>query len=227
MKLVHTPLIAFLTLLPSLYLSAQVSTNDEPMSQGIQPAYLVEIEVGNSRLVENEWKDFMDSYGGKTKSVKGNRSEKITTSADIVSVSAGKPLEVYAQTEKSQGNTTLHKVWFSIDGNYLDRNTNSDANKEAVKILEKFALQCKVTDTEQELKQAEKKLRQVESDLDKLKKQNVGYHRDIENYEKKIEKAKDDIKKNEQQQLDTAELIKLQNEMLKEIGQRLKDLRNS
>ena len=207
-------------------IEAQVSMSDEEMSQGMQPAFIVEVEVDDSKLVENVWKKFMKDYGGRTKKVKGGGGELITTGADIAAINAGRPFEIYSKTGKSQAGVVEHKVWFKVGEDFVDKYDNKEAYDEAVKILEKFALECKIAQTDQELAKAEKKLRQLESDLDRLKRQNDSYHRDIENYEKKIEQAKENIAKNEELQVETGQNIELQKQILEEIRQRLKDLRN-
>ena len=207
--------------------NAQVSVSDEEMSQGIQPAFIVEVDVDDSKLVGKVWKDFMQDYGGKVKRVKGGSGEQVTTGADIAAINAGKPFEIYSKTERSKGGKVMHKVWFKVGDDFVDKNDHREAYEEAVKVLEKFALECKIAQTNEELESAEKKLRQLENGLDRLKRQNDGYHRDIENYQKKIEEAKENIIKNEQQQVEAAENLKLQKEILEQIRQKLKDLRNN
>lgn len=227
MKRLLVPFILLLMAISSEQSMAQITMSDEEMSQGMQPAFIVEVEVDDSKLVENVWKDMMKDYGGRMKRVKGGSGEQITTGADIAAINAGQPFEIYSKTEKSKGSTVQHKVWFKVADDFVDKYDNKDAYDEAVKVLEKFALDCKIAQTNGQLDDAEKKLRSLENDLDKLKRQNDGYHRDIENYEKKIEQAKDNIEKNEKQQVEVGDNIKLQKEILEEIQQRLKDLRNN
>jgi uncharacterized coiled-coil DUF342 family protein len=89
----------------------------------------------------------------------------------------------------------------------------------------KFAHQCKIEQTNNELGESEKKLKGLEKDLDKLKKDNDGYHKDIADAEKKIAEAKDNIIKNEVQQKDAVEMINLQKQLVEEIKLRLGDLK--
>lgn len=215
------------TLIFTNWVHAQVSMADEAMSQGIQPAFIVEVPVNDSKLVENVWKDMMKAYSGKTKRTKGSSNEQLTTEADIAAINAGQPLEIYSETESGAQGNVVHKVWFRINNEFLDKHKNQEAVDEAVKILEKFVLECKIAQTTKELEMAEKKLRQLEAEQDRLKRQNDTYHRDIENYERKIELAKQNILKNEEQQAQTAENIQLQKELLEEIRQRLTDLKNN
>lgn len=206
---------------------AQITMADEEMSQGIQPAFIVELETDDSRLVSKVWDKFMDDYGGRTKRVKGGGGEQLTTGANIAAINAGKPMEIYSKTEKSKDGITTHKVWIKVGDAFLDKYNNPEAYQEAVKVLQNFILEVRIAKTNEELDDAEKKLRQLENDLDRLKRQNDSYHRDIENYEKKIEEAKERIKKNEEQQKETAKNLELQKQILEEIRQRLKDLRNN
>ncbi|GAB4253441.1 MAG: hypothetical protein Kow0027_18830 [Saprospiraceae bacterium] len=221
------PLVILLVALASNSVKAQVSMSDEEMSQGMQPAFIVEVAVDDSKLVENVWKDMMKDYGGKTKRVKGGSGEQVTTGADIAAINAGQPFEIFSKTEKSKDGVVIHKVWFKVGEDFVDKYDNREAYDEALKLLEKFALECKIAQTNEELAKAEKKLKQLENDLDRLKRQNDGYHRDIENYEKKIEQAKENIAKNEKQQQEAEENLKLQKEILEGIRQKLKDFRNN
>ncbi len=227
MKNYLTLTIALLMSIFARQAEAQITMADEEMSQGIQPAFIVEVDVDDSRLVSKVWDKFMDDYGGRTKRVKGGGGEQLTTGANIAAINAGKPMEIYARTEKNKGGPTIHKVWIKVGDTFIDKYKNPEAYKEAVKVLQQFILECKIAKTNEELADAEKKLRQLENDLDRLKRQNDGYHRDIENYEKKIEQAKENIKKNEEQQVEMAKNIELQKQILEEIRQRLKDLRNN
>lgn len=203
---------------------AQVVQSDEHMSQGTNPALIVEIDVQNSKLVEKAWKNFMKEYGGKTKKSKG--SEWLTTGADIVGINGVNPMKIYAKTSAGSDNNVEHTVWFDLGDSYLE----SDQKKkysEAEKMLESFALKCKIENTKLELSAAEKKLRTLENDLKRLKRQNDGYHKEIEQAEKRIEQAKENIAKNEEQQAEAAEIITLQKELLEEIKQRLKDFKHN
>ncbi|GIV30704.1 MAG: hypothetical protein KatS3mg029_0055 [Saprospiraceae bacterium] len=227
MKTYLTLPIALLISIFARQTEAQITMADEEMSQGMQPAFIIEVDVDDSRLVGKVWDKFMDDYGGRTKRVKGGSGEQLTTGANIAAINAGKPMEIYSRTEKSEGGITIHKVWIKVGDVFIDKHNSPDAYKEAVKVLEQFALECKIAKTNEELADAEKKLRELENDLERLKRQNDGYHRDIENYEKRIEQAKENIKKNEEQQVEMAKNIELQKQILEEIRQRLKDLRNN
>ncbi|TAK39769.1 MAG: hypothetical protein EPO28_10535 [Saprospiraceae bacterium] len=203
---------------------SQVYQSDENMSQGTNPALVVEIEVPDSKLVENVWKDFMKSYGGKTK--KSKNGEWLTTGADIVGVNGVAPMSIYAKTSSGSDGNVQHTVWFDRGDSYLESDQKKEY-EEAEKMLLAFAQECKIENTSRELSAAEKKLRSLENDASRLIRQNEGYHKDIEQAEKRIEQAKEDIAKNEEQQADTAEKVSLQKELLEEIKQRLKDLKKN
>jgi hypothetical protein len=203
---------------------SQVFQSDEHMSQGTNPALVVEIDVQDSKLVEKVWKNFMKDYGGKTK--KAKRGEWLTTGADIVGVNGVTPMNIYAKTESGADGNITHTVWFDLGDSYLESN-RKEAYSEAEKMLLIFAQECKIENTDQELNDADKKLRSLENDLNRLQRQNSGYNKEIEQAEKRIEQAKENITKNEEQQTDTAEKINLQKELLDEIKQRLNDLKKN
>ena len=212
-----------LSLIPQ-FVEGQIIVSDEHMSQGTNPALIVEIDVQNSKLVEKTWKDFMKSYGGKTKKSKGG--EWLTTGADIIGINGVDPMNIYAKTKPGSDGNVEHSVWFDLGDSYLEEDQKNEFD-EAEKMLMTFALQCRIKSTGLELSAAEKKLRSLQNDVDRLTRQNKGYHNDIEQAEKRIEQAKENIAKNEEQQADAADKVVLQNELLEEIKQRLKDLKNN
>lgn len=209
----------------SLLTRSQVFESDEAMVNGTQSAFIVTLETNDAKLAEKVWKNFMKDYGGKTKGVKGGK-EDLTSGAEIVGINGVNPINVYSRTAASvEGNVEMI-VWFDLGDEYLASNRRTQY-EEAEKMLLKYALECKKEQTQNELDDAEKKLKALENDMDKLKRQNNSYHKDIEDAEKKIEQAKENIVKNDEQQVDTHQKIDLQKELLEEIKRRLSDLRKN
>jgi hypothetical protein len=194
------------------------------MVAGTHNALTVEVEVSDAKLVMEVWKDFMKDYDGKTKKAKGG-DEMLTTEAEIVGINGVNPLQIYARCADSPAGGVEHTVWFNLGDEYLSSNRQQQY-AEAEKLLLKFAHEVKKEKTRRELDEAEKKLKDLTNDLDKLKRQNKGYHDDIAEAEKKIQQAKENIVKNEEQQTDTSEKIELQKQLTEEIKRRLDELKD-
>lgn len=203
--------------------TTKVYESEENMVNGPQNALIVTLEVTNEKLVEKTWKNFMKDYGGKTKGAKGGK-EDMTTGAAIVGIGGVNSLVIYSRTAVNMDGYVELVTWFDMGGEYLD-GSRKQQYQEAEEMLLKFAHEVKMEGTKQELEDAEKKLKTFENEMDKLKRQNNGYHKDIADAEKKIEMAKENIVKNEEQQADTTQKIDLQSQLLEEINRRLSELK--
>jgi hypothetical protein len=209
----------------SLALKSQVFESEEAMINGTQTALVVTLEVTDAKLADKVWKNFMKDYNGKTKGVKGGK-EDLTTGAEMVGINGVNPLSIYSRSSSSTNGYVEMIVWFDLGDEYLSGKRRTQY-EEAEKLLLKYALECKKEQTQNELDDAEKKLKSLENDQDKLKRLNNGYHKDIEEAERKIEQAKENIVKNEEQQVDTSQKISLQKELVEEIKRRLSNLRKN
>jgi hypothetical protein len=203
--------------------SSKVYESEENMVMGNHNALILITEVTSEKLVERTWKDFMKDYDGKTKGSKGGK-ENVTTEASIVGIGGVSSLSIYSRTSKNMDGYVELLTWFNLGDEYLDSSRKSQY-QEAEEMLMKFAHQVKMEGTKIEMEDAEKKLKSFENEMDKLKRQNSNYHKDIAEAEKRIETAKENIVKNEEQQADTTQKIDLQKQLLEEIKQRLSDMK--
>lgn len=203
--------------------SSQVYESEESMAMGSNNSLVLVTEVTSQKLVERAWKDFMKDYDGKTKGAKGGK-EDLTTGASIVGINGVSAINIYSRANINVDGYVELLTWFDLGDEYLS-SSRKKQYEEAEKMLLKFAHQVKVEGTKIELEDAEKKLKSFEGDMDKLKRQNNNYHKDIAEAEKKIEVAKENIVKNEEQQADTSQKIDLQTQLVQEIQRRLADLK--
>ena len=197
----------------------------EPMSQGIQQALVVTLDGGDVKLAEETWKAFLSDYGGKTKRVARSNGEYVTT-VEIVGINGVNPIQVYSRARETEDGTPQLLTWFDLGEEYLSSKWKVQY-EEAEKILLRYVHACRVAHTTEQLQTAEKKLRSMENDLERLERQLTGYRRTIEESEKKIQQAKDDIVTNQQQQGDTMEKMELQKQLLEEIKRRLSGLKSN
>ncbi len=228
------PILLFVTLIffakigfsqDSLVLRSQVFESQEPMVNGIQNALVVLLETHDTKLADKVWKKLMKDYGGRTKGVKGGKGD-LTTGAEIVGINGVNPINIYSRSSLAMDGNVEMVVWFDLGEEYL-ASTRRNQYQEAEKLLLKYALDCKKEQTQNELNEAEKKLKSLENEQDKLKRLNNGYHKDIADAERRIEQAKENIIKNEAQQEDTSQKLELQKELIEEIRRRLNDLRKN
>ncbi len=209
----------------TLQLKRQVFESEEAMVNGTQPALIVVLETNDTKLADKVWKNFMKDYGGKTKGVKGGKGD-LTSGVSIVGINGVNPINIYSRSSIAMGGNAEMVVWFDLGEEYLSSSRRTQY-QEAENLLSKYAFECKKEQTQIELNDAEKKLKSLENEQDKLRRLNNGYHKEIQNAERKIEQAKENIVKNEEQQADTGQKIDLQKELVDEIKRRLGDMRNN
>ena len=204
----------------------RITETTETMSDGMNNALIVTLEVNSKKLAENVWRNFMEDYGGKTKRAKGG-DENLTT-VEIVGINGVKPISIYtrAQASEEDARAVDFIVWFDLGEEYLGSAWKTQY-QEAEKLLLKYAHACKVEATNEELEEAGKKLRSMQNDLERLERQHSGYEKDIADAEKRIVQARENIAKNVQQRGDTMQKIDLQKQLLEEIERRLNDLKKN
>jgi len=167
-----------------LVASGQVKEETRVMVAGAQPCMSIIIQGAEPGFVEQEWKDYMTSYGKVTK-VKGSK-ESVVAGIHIVNVGAGDLLNAYSLAEEAVGGTKFI-VWVEIGPSYLKSTDSVYAT--AVKFIENFAHKVQTDLVAIDLENQQKKLAQFESNFAKLEKQNESLQKIIIDATAKIEQA--------------------------------------
>ncbi len=194
-----------------------ISQEDRSMNMGVNHAFILDLEDAEAKLVQKLWKDYIKDYKGKTKKVKKSK-EVMSEGCKLPGMNGSKPVTAYARTE-SVGAGSEHIVWFD-----LGEERGFYSGKEGNDLLEGFATYVKKEQVKMELADEEKRLKQMESDLKKLIRQNEGYHKDIEKAEQAILTAKENIEVNIQEQENTNQLIEAQKEAVEAVRKRLSEI---
>ena len=95
---------------------------------------------------------------------------------------------------------------------------------DAYSILEDFAREVEREKVRLQVEEEEKNLNRLEGDLRQLKNANIRYHREIEFAEARIKKAKENIIKNEKDQVGAAQRIEAQLQALEAVKRLLAQL---
>ena len=187
-------------------------------SSGIHNAYSVEILNADKKIVDKAWKALMKSYKGKTKY---NRKEaELGTSNAKVTELGSSVYKIKASIQQRGGNVIVHSWYEGADG-YVDTHASSeDAGVNS--LLQSFVVNVRKDMVKIELHGQEKELKQSESALSKLKRQNDGYHRDIEVAKRKIAEAEQRIIENDAAQEAAVVKIDGQRSLVEGVRQRLK-----
>lgn len=214
--------IAVLLLMGAVRLQGQITESTRSMNMGSQNALILEIPNADDKLVEKWWKQYMKDYDAKTKRVKGS-DEELSDDADIPGIGAGNTVDVYSLTERS-GNGVRQVVWFDLGGAFLSSQMHGDRYVEGEKFMMRFGLYVTKEMIQIELKEEEKRMKDLESDLKKLQRDNEKLHEDIADYERRIEEAKAGIEQNLLDQKAREKDIESQQNVIEEVKKKLSEL---
>ena len=201
---------------------AQISETTRSMSLGNNNGCSLLLKKTDKKEVVKSWGKFMKDFKGKTKYDK-KKDETITDDAEIKEMSSN-TVDVYA-TFVDQGDDTEMFVWFDLGGAFLSSSTHPERYPFAEKMINDFAMTVSTAMIEEELKENEKMLKNMEGDLKDAKKDQKNHEDDIAKFEKKIEEAKEGIKKSIENQKNHTTEIETQKVKVEEIKKRLKDMK--
>jgi len=210
-----------ITLLTTIFLFsaiatfAQVTENEQYMSQGTYNCLSIELPTGSEKDAPKEWGKFFKKYGKTKKNRKTD--EYFTDDANIMGMS-NNSVDVYTTFS---GNTMT--AWFDLGGTYLSSSDNGFATGE--QILLDFGLHLKVLQVEDELEDEEKNIKNLQSDLKKLEKDKATLEKNIENWKAKIAQAEADIEQNIQEQETKTVQIGNQEVIVEQVKARLAELK--
>lgn len=220
MKLVK---LFFITILifASNFSNAQISESERSMVMGVKNAIILDIPDTDDKLVEKLWKSYMKDAGGKVKKVK-KADETMAEGVKLVDIGGSDPVNVYSRTDNA-GNDAEHIVWFDLGNSFL---TSGDGGKyqEAEKFMMGFGLYVTKAKIQMELDAEEKKMKGLQGDMKKLKKDNDNYHKQIEKAKELIAKMEANIEQNVKDQESKTKEITVQDGVIEAVKKRLKDI---
>lgn len=182
-----------LILMVSAVRAQNVSERKVSMSLGGQNAFVVDVEGADKKIVETVFKDMMKEYG-KLKENKKAR-EFFMMATKITRVNGSSPVDLYAKFEEGKGMATAY-VWIDLGGAFTNSQEYQKQAEAAKSFLQDYYYECRRVVVQNELKEEEKNLEKLEKELVRLKKQNDGYHEDIEKAKQKIAEAEKNIEQN-------------------------------
>ena len=205
-------------------INAQVTTQRMDMSRGSNDALILELPTAEEKMVGKLWPDWLkDNYKVKTKKVKKSKiDEMMHLNFSIPGVSTGSKVDMYSAIRTSGGGSEL-TVWIATPDGYVSPAIGSSRYVEAEKMLMRFALAVSRAQIEMEIEEQEKALKDLEKDLDKLRKEKENFEKDIVDAERAIEEARQSIERNLGDQENKDREIQAQIERIESTKRKLKD----
>ncbi|MBK8044177.1 MAG: hypothetical protein IPK21_16920 [Haliscomenobacter sp.] len=140
-----------------------------------------------------------------------------------VNAVASYPVNLVSRSSQLGSGVQFH-LWIDMQGAFLSREVSPRRMSDAYSILEDFAREVEREKVRLQVEEEEKNLNRLEGDLRQLKNANIRYHREIEFAEARIKKAKENIIKNEKDQVGAAQRIEAQLQALEAVKRLLAQL---
>ncbi len=199
-------------------------------SKGSFNALVMELPGTSSKEVTKAWNKYIKQYKGKTKYDRRS-NEYITEDATFKEMSDN-TVDVIAKIEERGQEGSVITVWFNLGVSYLSSKDFSERYPAGEKVLKDFAKSVSSDMIEEELKEAEKQLKDYESNLSKLEKEEKQRTKDIEDYKNTIQKmeqniteAENDVKESKEGQGKAKVEIDEQKKVVDEIKKRLESVK--
>lgn len=228
MKTLMLTLFALLTLASTSWgqIDSPVKEETKANSKGSFNALTMDLPGTTSKGVQKAWGKFIKKLKGKTKFDR-KVNEYIADDATIKDMSDNTVDIIMKIEERGQDGTAI-SVWFNLGASYLSSKDYAERYPAGEKILKQFANLVSADMIEEELKEAEKTLKELEDLLKKQEKEEAQRIKDIETYRATIKKmeesiltAEGDIKKSEEDQGNTTLTIEEQKKIVDDIQKRL------
>ena len=223
-EFLFTATFIFLTVLAgSQFLNAQVSSERMSHSRGNNDALILDLRAADDKMVTKLWEDWVkETYDVKTKSVKKGKGEMASLNFAMPGVSPGGKVDMYSKVNRVGKTGSQLMVWIATPDGYVSEKLDRSEYYEAEKALMRFALAVSRAQIDLEVEDEEDILKDLEKDLERLRKDKEGYEDDIRKAEKAIEEARAKIERNLIDQENKAQEIERQIDQV-EITKRKKE----
>ncbi len=164
MKKLFLPL-AILLMLGQTVMAQKLTLKEEVRanSKGTFPALVMEFPTTTADKVKDAWESFIKEYKGKTNYSKKEK-EFLTNDATIKEMSEN-TVDIYARVDDKADKGSSITVWFNLGITYLSQKEFPKQFEVASKMMDKFSQRVSSDLLEQLLKEEEKVLKNLESDL--------------------------------------------------------------
>lgn len=208
--------------LPVSILQAQkinVEEVNKKMSQGTNSGFMVVIPRVSSNDAEKDWKRQIKDWEGKAENQKG---EVFADNVFLSSVSTNS-IDIYAEFKDQDGGCEMF-VWFDLGGAFLAKSSHPDQWNMARDIIRDFAYNLAKAALEAVIRDEEKKLSDLQGNLERLAKDKENLEKNIQKWTEDIEQAKLELTQNATDQDAKAKEIEAQKKALEEAQKNLSRL---
>lgn len=178
------------------------------------------IPGATQKKVEAVWKEFSKDF--KSKARKDRKTDLYFSDDAKLSDISGNTVDLYAKFEGG-GTGTVATLWFDLGGAYLASETHAEQYEEAEELMKDFANAVGRSMAEDNVKDQEEVLKNLDKDLKRLEKDNEKYHDKIEDAKKLIAEMEANIEQNLKDQEAKQKEIEGQKETIDKAKDKVKD----
>jgi hypothetical protein len=217
-------ILIFLTNLTTFGFSQmeEISESKETMKEGTFNAIVVELSNSDEKVALKVWKSFIKGFGAKAKKIKRSK-EYLASDVIIGGLNNSENVEVYSRVE-DKGDDSELIVWIQMGEFYVSSGSFPSDYTVAAKMLEDYVIEVAKELVNIEVNNAEKKMKKLVKEMDKLKKKNNSYFKDIEKAKDAIVRAEKNIENNIRDQKEQESLIESQQNALQILKEKLSEL---
>lgn len=194
-------------------LIAQTSEVNKSMSLGTQNGIKASIENVDADYIESVWKKYVKEFGKIKENKKAGEFYILNAAVKSIRPEA---MDLYASIMDNQ-----IVVFFDLKNSFLNSKEHPTEFEAAQKLVQEFVYEVQREIIREELEEENSKLNKSQRGYDKLKKENTGYHKDIDEAKAKIKKAEQNIVDNEKEQVKAEAELKALHEIIQKIMERL------
>ena len=200
----------------------RVYESQKQMSLGIKPCFTMDVRGAETKALENSWETFAkQKFGTK---LKRDRKTGEWSATDVQTKATGKdPGNLYANVEKTSSGAALN-LWFDYGNEFLSRDTRPNQTEETIQVLEEFDVHARRDMIAAELAAENKILKNNESELVKLQKEDAKLRESIVDYQEKIKQAEEKLIVNAESQKAAQGKVETQKQRTKSVQDRLDSL---
>lgn len=194
----------------------KVKATTEKMSQGYKEGLTVDIPEANAKDVEKLWKKQLKDYNAKVSNTKG---EIFADDASVKELGEN-TVDIYAIVEEQKDFASL-TVFFDLGGAFLSASQHSAKYEAMEKVIEKIAIEAAKEAVGSQIDAADKALKDLKGDQEKLIKENEKLKSNIEGWKEDIKKAENDLVQNGKDQEAKKSAITEQQKMVEALKNKL------
>ena len=176
----------------------EVALESRPSSQGIQPAFEVVVPQATTNDAVKLWENTIISRSLFTRSPKMKKEKDEWVVRDIVIDDiTSEPLDVYAQVSSFTDNIYVRLFFRDKDGFIGSSGSSQQVVGAAKQFVRNYGVDLYRLAVENELKEEEKQLQSLESNLNKMQRKNRSFNKKVNKAERAEGNLSNDLKDNQ------------------------------